>query len=91
MGTSGCGKSTIIQLLQLFYFPESGTITINGVDIKNFDLHYLRGCFGVVSQEPVLFNGTFKENIQYNKPDVTDEEISEVAEKANALAFILGE
>ena len=55
VGSSGCGKSTILQLLQRFYFPEKGTITINGIDIKDFDIHYLRQKFGVVSQEPTLF------------------------------------
>jgi ABC-type multidrug transport system fused ATPase/permease subunit len=50
VGTSGCGKSTIIQLLQRFYYPSNGLITINGIDIKDFDIHYLRSCFGVVSQ-----------------------------------------
>ena len=73
VGTSGCGKSTILQLLQRFYEPEKGKITINGVDIKDYDLHYLRSCFGVVSQEPVLFNGTFKDNIKYNLEEVSDE------------------
>lgn len=71
VGTSGCGKSTIIQLLQRFYFPSSGTIEIGGINIKDFDIHYLRSRFGVVSQEPVLFNGTFAENIKYNKEDAT--------------------
>ena len=66
VGTSGCGKSTIIQLLQRFYFPTKGKITINNIDIKDFEIHYLRSQFGVVSQEPVLFNGTFPENIKYN-------------------------
>ena len=73
VGTSGCGKSTIIQLLQRFYYPKSGDITINGIDIKDFDLHYLRNTFGVVSQEPVLFNGSFKYNIKYNLDKATDE------------------
>jgi ATP-binding cassette subfamily B (MDR/TAP) protein 1 len=50
VGTSGCGKSTIIQLLQRFYYPSNGLLTINGIDIKDFDIHYLRSCFGVVSQ-----------------------------------------
>lgn len=50
VGTSGCGKSTIIQLLQRFYFPVKGKITIGGIDIKDFDIHYLRSKFGVVSQ-----------------------------------------
>lgn len=67
VGTSGCGKSTIIQLLQRFYFPVQGTIKINGIDLKDFDVHYLRSKFGVVSQEPVLFNGSFADNIRYNK------------------------
>ena len=67
VGSSGCGKSTIIQLLQSFYYPTKGTITINGIDIKDYDIHYLCSCFGVVSQEPVLFNGSFADNIRYNK------------------------
>lgn len=50
VGTSGCGKSTIVQLLQRFYFPEKGTITINNINIKDFDIKYLRSQFGVVSQ-----------------------------------------
>ena len=67
VGASGCGKSTIMQFLLRFYEPEKGTILINNVDIKDYDLHYLRSSFGVVSQEPVLFNGSFKENIIYNQ------------------------
>lgn len=90
VGTSGCGKSTILQLIQRFYFPEQGKITINGIDIKDFNVHYLRKHFGVVSQEPILFEGSFKENIAYNKNNVTDKDIHEAAEKANALSFITG-
>jgi ABC-type multidrug transport system fused ATPase/permease subunit len=60
VGPSGCGKSTIIQLLQRFYLPESGQVTIDGVDIKDYDIHYLRSRYGVVSQEPVLFNTSFR-------------------------------
>ena len=71
VGTSGCGKSTIIQLLQRFYDPLEGEITINGINIKDFDIKYLRQTFGVVSQEPVLFLGSFRENIKYNKADAT--------------------
>lgn len=73
VGPSGCGKSTIVQLLQRFYIPEQGSITIDGIDIKDFDIHYLRSRFGVVSQEPVLFNASFRENIKYNKADATEE------------------
>ena len=90
VGTSGCGKSTIIQLLQRFYFPARGTITIGGIDIKDFDIHYLRSMFGVVSQEPVLFNGSFSDNIRYNKEDATQTQVEEAAKKANATSFILG-
>lgn len=50
VGPSGCGKSTIIQLLQRFYLPTQGSISIDGIDIKDFDIHYLRSQFGVVSQ-----------------------------------------
>jgi len=60
VGPSGCGKSTIMQLLQRFYFPNEGNITIDGIDIKDFDIHYLRSKLGVVSQEPVLFDGSFR-------------------------------
>lgn len=66
VGSSGCGKSTIMSLLLRYYFPDEGTIKINGIDIKDFDIHYLRSAFGVVSQEPVLFYGTFMDNIRYN-------------------------
>jgi ATP-binding cassette subfamily B (MDR/TAP) protein 1 len=60
VGPSGCGKSTIMQLLQRFYFPNEGNITIDGINIKDFDIHYLRSKLGVVSQEPILFNGSFR-------------------------------
>lgn len=79
VGPSGCGKSTILQLLQRFYMPESGKITVDGIDLKDFDIHYLRSRFGVVSQEPVLFNGTFRENIKYNKYDASEDEIRAAA------------
>jgi ABC-type multidrug transport system fused ATPase/permease subunit len=64
---------------------------IDGVDIKDYDIHYLRNCFGVVSQEPVLFNGSFKYNIIYNMEKITDDDMINAAKKANALAFIEGE
>ena len=63
VGHSGCGKSTIIQLLLRFYDVESGVIMINSNNILDYDIHYLRSCFGVVSQDPVLFNDSFRENI----------------------------
>ena len=73
VGASGCGKSTILSFLLRFYEPESGTILLNGVNIKDYDIHFLRAQFGVVSQEPVLFNTTFKANIRYNLEKATEE------------------
>ena len=64
VGPSGCGKSTILALLQRFYDPEQGEVLVDGVNIKQFDLKHLRESFGVVSQEPVLFNGTIEYNIK---------------------------
>ena len=64
VGPSGCGKSTILGLLQRFYNPDQGEILLDGIDIKKYDLRHLRGSFGVVSQEPVLFNGTIEYNIK---------------------------
>ena len=64
VGSSGCGKSTIIQLLQRFYDPNEGEILIDGVPIKLYDLTHLRTQMGVVSQEPTLFQGTIEYNIR---------------------------
>ncbi len=91
MGHSGCGKSTIFQLLQRFYEPSKGEILIDGVKIQDYDIHYLRSCFGVVSQEPVLFNGSFQYNIVYNMENTSDEEMVKAAKLANAMSFIEGE
>jgi len=63
---------------------------LDGRNIKDYDLHYLRRLFGVVSQEPVLFNASFRENIQYNRFDVSEQDIRLAAQKANALQFIEG-
>ena len=71
VGPSGCGKSTIIQMLLRFYDPDEGQILLDGVDLRDYDVHYLRGLLGLVSQEPVLFNASFAENIKYNKADAT--------------------
>ena len=65
VGPSGCGKSTVIQLIQRFYDATSGEIFLDGVDIRKYNLKHLRQSLGIVSQEPVLFNGTIEENIKY--------------------------
>ncbi|CAM8927452.1 unnamed protein product [Rhodiola kirilowii] len=89
VGESGSGKSTVISLLQRFYDPHAGQITLDGVDIKTLNLKWLRQQMGLVSQEPVLFNDTIRANIAYGKAGVADEaEILEAAEMANAHKFI---
>ena len=87
-GETGSGKSTIIQLIERFYQPISGKITVDGVDINSLDLKWWREMIGYVGQEPVLFNTTIKENIEYGKPGATEEEIRLVVRKANAEEFI---
>lgn len=87
-GGSGSGKSTIFQLLLRFYEPQSGTIYVDNVDIRDFDIYYLRSKFGVVRQEPSLFSGTIQYNIAYNLPLVTREEMVDACDKANANEFV---
>ena len=87
-GESGCGKSTIIQLLYRFYEPQFGNIYVDGVDIRDFNVVSLRKQFGLVQQEPILFNYSIKENIAYAKVDATAQEIMNAAEVANATEFI---
>ncbi|XP_051921770.1 ATP-binding cassette, sub-family B (MDR/TAP), member 4 isoform X17 [Hippocampus zosterae] len=89
VGSSGCGKSTTIQLLQRFYDPQEGSISIDGHDIRSLNIRYLRGMIGVVSQEPVLFATTIAENIRYGRTDVTQNEIEHAAKEANAYDFIM--
>ncbi|XP_071071286.1 phosphatidylcholine translocator ABCB4 isoform X2 [Dasypus novemcinctus] len=89
VGNSGCGKSTTVQLIQRLYDPDEGTINIDGQDIRNFNVRYLREIIGVVSQEPVLFSTTIAENIRYGRGNVTMEEIKKAVIEANAYEFIM--
>ncbi|XP_075683762.1 ATP-dependent translocase ABCB1-like [Rhinoderma darwinii] len=89
VGSSGCGKSTTIQLLQRFYDPEEGSITIDGQDIRNLNTRYLREIIGVVSQEPILFDTTIAENIRFGRENVTMEEIEQATKQSNAYNFIM--
>ncbi|XP_039378224.1 ATP-binding cassette sub-family B member 5-like [Mauremys reevesii] len=89
VGSSGCGKSTMVQLLQRFYDPQEGVITVDGHNIKSLNLRRYREFIGVVSQEPVLFGTTIRNNIRYGREDVTDEEIETAAKEANAYDFIM--
>ncbi|XP_068998922.1 ATP-dependent translocase ABCB1 isoform X2 [Embiotoca jacksoni] len=89
VGSSGCGKSTTIQLLQRFYDPQEGSVYIDDHDIRSLNVRYLREMIGVVSQEPILFATTITENIRYGRLDVTQQEIERAAKEANAYDFIM--
>nr|XP_043626218.1 ABC transporter B family member 21-like [Erigeron canadensis] len=88
VGHSGSGKSTIISLIERFYDPQEGEVVIDGINIKDYQLRWLRGKISLVSQEPVLFSSTIKDNIAYGKDDATLDEINAAAELANAAKFI---
>ncbi|KAM7420778.1 hypothetical protein PAMA_015141 [Pampus argenteus] len=89
VGSSGCGKSTTIQLLQRFYDPQEGSVFIDSHDIRSLNVRYLREMIGVVSQEPILFATTIAENIRYGRPNVTQQEIEQAAKESNAYDFIM--
>ncbi|XP_055827186.1 ABC transporter B family member 11-like [Solanum dulcamara] len=89
VGESGSGKSTVISLLKRFYNPDSGLVTLDGVEIQKLKVKWLREQMGLVSQEPILFNDTIRANIAYGKEtDATETEILAAAELANAHNFI---
>jgi ATP-binding cassette, subfamily B, bacterial len=88
VGTSGGGKSTIVQLLQRFYNHTGGEILIDGNDIQSYDITDFRKNLGIVPQEVILFGGTIRENILYGNPQATDNEVIGAAKKANAWEFI---
>lgn len=88
VGYSGSGKSTVISLIERFYDPQKGEVLIDGINLKEFQLKWIRGKIGLVSQEPVLFTCSIKENIMYGKETATDEEIQTALEQANASKFI---
>jgi ATP-binding cassette, subfamily B, bacterial len=88
VGTTGAGKSTVINLLTRFYEFDSGEILVDGSPIRDFSIRALRQHIGMVTQECFLFNGTIRENLQIGKPDATDEELLEAAAVANARSFI---
>ncbi|CAJ1977942.1 unnamed protein product, partial [Sphenostylis stenocarpa] len=88
VGESGSGKSTVISLVERFYDPQAGEVLIDGINLKEFQLRWIRGKIGLVSQEPVLFTSSIKENIAYGKEDATTEEIRSALELANAAKFI---
>ena len=88
VGLNGAGKTTMVKLLMRFYDVDSGSITLNGHDIRDFDRSALREGFGMVLQDTWLFKGTIMENIRYGRLDATDEEVIAAAKAANADHFI---
>ena len=90
VGPSGCGKSTVVSLIERFYDPLSGSLTLDGTDLKDLNIRWLRSQVGIVSQEPVLFDTNIADNIRYgaNFREVSDEEVEEAAKAANIHTFI---
>ena len=89
VGLSGAGKSTIVNLLDKFYEPDCGSITLDGVDLRDWDTHFLRENIGLVLQKNHIFDGSIEENIRYGKPDATFEEVEEAARKASVYDQIV--
>ncbi|MGX8700288.1 ABC transporter ATP-binding protein [Caproiciproducens sp.] len=88
IGSTGSGKSTVVNLLPRFYDPTDGRITLDGADIRQFDIHQLRGQLGYVPQKGVLFSGTIRSNVAYSDPDASEEAIGDAAQIAQAMEFI---
>lgn len=88
VGQSGSGKSTVVCLIERFYDPITGAILIDGVDLREFQLKWIRSKIGLVSQEPVLFTASIKDNIAYGKDGATLDEIIAASELANARDII---
>ncbi|MCR4680540.1 MAG: ABC transporter ATP-binding protein/permease [Bacteroidales bacterium] len=89
VGLSGAGKSTIVNLLDKFYEPQVGAITLDGVDLRDYDTKYLRENIGLVLQKNHIFDGTIEENILYGNPNATHEEVVEAAKKAHLYDQIM--
>jgi subfamily B ATP-binding cassette protein MsbA len=88
VGQSGSGKSTIASLLTRFYDVNSGSISIDGIDIRDIDLQSLRSLMGLVTQDSILFNETIRSNVSLGKPDASTEEIISALKIANAYEFV---
>lgn len=88
IGGTGSGKSTVVNLIPRFYDTTKGTVKIKGKDVKEYNLSTLRGLMGIVPQKSVLFTGTLRENMQWRKPDATDEEIYRAIKTAQAEEFV---
>ena len=89
VGASGAGKSTVFQILQRFYDPQSGTVALGDVDVRSMSLQTLREQLALVAQEPVIFSTTVRDNIRYGRPDASDAQVEDAARAAFAHEFIL--
>jgi ATP-binding cassette subfamily B protein len=89
VGSTGSGKSTLVKLLLRLYEIQSGTITLDGIELRDLNFRDLRSCIGLVSQDVFLFHGTVAENIAYGSPDATEAEVIEAAKIAEAHDFIM--
>lgn len=89
VGSTGAGKTTVTNLLNRFYDIQEGSITIDGIDIKDYERKSLRNHIAMVLQDTHLFTGTVRENIRYGRPDATDEEVEQAAKTASAHSFIM--
>ncbi|CAH2044876.1 unnamed protein product [Thlaspi arvense] len=88
VGTSGCGKSTVIALIQRFYDVKKGCVKIDGVDLREINIKWYRKHTALVSQEPVVYSGSIRDNIMLGRPEATEDEVVEAAKAANAHDFI---
>lgn len=88
VGKSGCGKSTVIALIQRFYDVDCGSVKVDGVDIRLLDINWYRKHTALVSQEPVIYSGSIRENIMFGKFDASETEVLDAASAANAHEFI---
>lgn len=88
VGRSGCGKSTVFQLIMRFYDPDEGAIFLDGIDLRDLDLEWLRAQIGYVTQEPILFATSIRENMLLGKSDASQEDMEEALKKAEAWSFI---
>lgn len=90
LGSTGSGKSSLVNLIPRFYDVSGGRVTIDGVDVRDIQMKSLRSHVGVSLQEAILFSGTIRDNIRYGRPDASDEEVVEAAKVAQAHEFIVG-
>jgi ATP-binding cassette subfamily B (MDR/TAP) protein 1 len=88
VGESGCGKSTFVNLMMRFYDVDFGEILLDGINIKNYNLHELRKAVSLVMQEPIIFNYSILENVLYGKVNAKNSEVLEATEIANCTEFI---